>query len=799
MNAKKRGVAAAFFCCSVMVAMAQEGLATGPSAGALVYLEISDDSSDNVGSFKRGDNWSDGEVPSAAHDYLVSGGRNLNASSAANSSFEGRSLQIGTDQDGDSALLLFRTPYWDTEVVFANQGLRLVNGRMGTWNACRFTVDGPVWIGATEPFGVFGTGVGASAWFKGPVSGPAEARLRIYSREGDAKQDAFVCGFSEHALDEYYGEIVCARYFQDEEHAANVRAAFRTDGGDFPGSLVLQTNTSIIVGRPTANFRVSNLRFHMGAEYHVDYDAIADACGCVEVLGTYEQEGLVRVCPSTSSPGEYNSDYIRRWPILKVVAGNELSVDGFELDERYPTFPSFELVVEVGEDGSSTLYLVQSHRIMSLEYDDGYYGRSFDSGSCWWDRKSPMPERDYIANKELRTADDAGCYVFGGHSLALVPNVEFITRCAGMRVDDLRVIGRGTTKVCSYSTGGSQAGQFAAGALGCTEVAGRITIGEQSTLQFYPQRFYSYAVGAEICGFGNVEATSSYIDGAGFGGYLGLFGMNTNFYGRVKVKITDNVPSWNNTTHLFIKDSRNLGAPLPHYTYDALHLAGNKTTLHPVANMTLDDATRGMYLEGECGIDVTNDVFFTINERLHFKGVVSKFGTGVLSLGGPEPCFPTMDGADPSSPNPQYGYNELRVENGGLRPGAYRAFNGLCVKFGVESRLLLDIPETNDDGGLGQFGMYNTKWEAPLVAPPGGIKLELCNVHEVPRKELKSRQVPICTVTSTAADGLRNGFQVPRAPYEDLGCEIRERTNADSTVTFFVSFKSERGMPIFIR
>ena len=178
---------------------------------------------------------------------------------------------------------------------------------------------------------------------------------------------------------------------------------------------------------------------------------------------------------------------------------------------------------------------------------------------------------------------------------------------------------------------------------------------------------------------------------------------------------------------------------------------------------------------------MTNDVVFTCRERITYYGILIKDGAGELALGGPEPHFNSTGTAAPTANK-----NVLDVWEGTLRPVSASAFQGLAVVItNANATLAIDVPVSDSDGDIGQYGMLNTSWDAPLTVPESGITVQLRDSYGALSQSRSAWRVPVCTVNATARAALDGKIRVGRAPARNFAVKNAGWTeNQDGSYTF---------------
>ena len=198
----------------------------------------------------------------------------------------------------------------------------------------------------------------------------------------------------------------------------------------------------------------------------------------------------------------------------------------------------------------------------------------------------------------------------------------------------------------------------------------------------------------------------------------------------------------------------------------------NYGCINVVGDMTVDEPTRGFFVDGGVQFNVSDGKTLTLGIPVTYGGEMIKKGSGKLVLGG-EARF--VDGS--SETLPQEGANVLAIDKGSLKVTATNALNGVCAKFAKGTELCLDaVPENAD---MAAYGIINTRWNVPFVCgeDDGAIRVRLENTEAA--ESLARFSCAICTVAAETAAALK--FKVPRL--RNFFCGIVRRENADGTVT----------------
>ena len=738
--------------------------------------------------------------------------------------FNGKSLSVGALDRSSTGQLILRTGN-GCDTTFANEGLFLYAGQMQSWNGGSQIIRGKVTVRspAGSPFTVAFTDKGGSLTFRCPVNGESSTGLFFHSLASSSStqnQTNFVCRFLDNALSTFAGTLefspVQNKTTQGDytkSYNSNCKPpyfiTFRTDSGTMPGSIVLYPNAIVAPETATTDFAVGTLNVvALGwSTNYLDVAISSDASTCsllrVTTALSLSTPMVVRPAIETDATKASNLDYgdlnlfaatnaaaATRLAVLKAPAGTTLDASLFSLDydDALPHLPYYELEVATdAADGLPTLWLVRKPTMWLTAADTSTY-TSFTSNARWSDKTAANPSKDYVAFYELRTPgnNSATEQTFPGASLTVVSNVMLSVRSDIVRFDDLRIFGK--ARIGNLANGRTS-GYFVDSPSNYSVVNGRIRIDTpQETnpsatafvIHSYPGKAWTF--NAEISGRGTLYlqgGTSQSGVSTPRNGWYALLGLNTNYFGTIHVHNDAAAEANDLRTHLLINDPRNLGAPLPSFLYNALVLDWN-CALRPLASLTLDDETRGIHMaKGRTFLTTDAGVTLTLKERITYgNGVVIKDGVGELALGGPQPFFSTSGSTTPAS-----GKNVLDIREGTLCPVSAEAFQGLAVVIANGATLAVDVPASNTDGGIGQYGMLNTAWDTPLTVPEGGLAIIVRDPNGITETS-KSTRTPIITVNATAYAALRDKLTARRDSSFNGGVVTEWVDNGDGTHTF---------------
>ena len=751
-------------------------------------------------------------------NYGVKDGKSLRPPTGT-STFAGQSFSVGAPDFATTGQILFRTPRADSDTSFASEGLFLYTGNLASWNGNRSVVRGNVHVlnaDATTPFGMYASGAGGSMDFLGPVCGGSGAKLWLYSRldSGSQSQTNFVCRFLGEALSGYEGTITCAQYGYSATRTKwdyGYRVTFAPDAGMMPGTLVLYPGADVAPVECTSDFAVANMTLIDGPHaLTVRLSADRTTCSCVRVTGALTWPAALSspVAVRLDEPWPDTLDITncaQRLAVFKAPAGHSLDPDDFvlERDDSLPHIPAYALEVAADASGLSTLWLVkQSGPVVAQTVSASGNVNNFTGQAASWSNKSvPEAGNDYlVAGISMRTGTAASIVEFKGDSLSLAVGATLNIRCGGISVGDLRAFGKCTINNVGGATGTGET--FAPEIESTYVVQGGLRTDNAGTDQDDGLVFLAYNkkaldVQADISGRGCLYFRASPQNYGTPAGYFRLSGDNSGFSGRMAVICDSALLNGNlsRRSHLYFSAAGNLGGPCAAWTYNALEL-GNYSELHPMSSLTLDEPTRGIAMSSvNAAFNVSDGVVFTCKERITYNGTLVKKGAGELALGGPQPYF-TADGTTAPASN----RNVLDVLEGALRPVSAEAFQGLSVVLTNGATLAVNVPVANEDGGIGQYGMLDTAWDAPLVVPETGLVVQLRDpdgVLEGKRQWL----VPICTINATAYAALNGVLSVGSSP--SAGHVVAEGKwigNQDGSFTFAAEIRRKpSGVRVIMR
>ncbi len=740
-----------------------------------------------------GEYW-DGNPPSLANDYHVATTRFLLTPNGGTYTFGGKSLTFGTEgSDNGYAIMMLQNG-----VDLTVNDLRLVNGRIGSWSSAAAKLRGNITVESTDaerPFEFFGQSASDVLHLYASVSGAEPAQLRTWC---DRANNAFNLQAHGNCFANYHGTLTLAgpSKFSGETPKAGASTKMTVESGAFGGTLVLEDNSVLEAATSEVVYEVSNLTLGIEGDFvlRLPFDQATGKSALVKVTGDFENNANSVKLEFPVAEMINADEPFGPIALMKFAEGAEPYVENFVVNDCdvYAYQATIDLVVDTDpEDGLPTLYIKQHGKVISRSTE---WNSIADSG--WSDGNSPDFDNDYlIGSKNVYSPTvDQEEWSFPGRSLMLSGTIFYLYG-SYLTFEDLKVLS-GTSYLYGYK-GHSTAEKFYEPAAGNRKISGRIRFEKNDNAKVICQSSgdCSLEIEAQISGGSSsttlnrgstIYAQGYSIGNGAFHGYLGLFGYNNQYYGKVIFSYDGTPSDWENTkTVIFIRDGKNLGGPVPSQMIDALSFNVRNAVLCPLESCTLDTQNRCLWINADgATLEVPEAVELTLKQTVWFeKHDLHKTGAGTLVWG----AGLNFSG---SSSTPKQGMNKLDIDAGTLRPLTAAAFDGLELTFAEGATLELDLPESNADGDIGQYGMLNTKWDFPLNVPAAGLKPVIRNPNGLNRP--MGLKVPICTVNATAAAAIRTNHKliVPDSPFANYQTALTETANADGSVTFAVEFSA---------
>jgi len=374
---------------------------------------------------------------------------------------------------------------------------------------------------------------------------------------------------------------------------------------------------------------------------------------------------------------------------------------------------NLSLLVDELEDGSRVLYASHRKSVYNDENDSDGDGSLFLSGnkSCWSDDSEISSANDYYIVKSGDNGNaPKNAYEFRGASLTICEtgNMNF-SQAAQFTVPDFRWVaspnGRMQIKTWNCSS----------------EVRGKVTLPKVEGKRFSVQMWNGgdsrncFTIASDLYGEGTLGFTSRVDVKNDARSFYRLSGKNSNFAGCIHLfrnafsgsnkEVFEANPDKYCVT-LSVSDSDSLGGAMPAFNQSALLLA-NHSLLKTEGSLVFDEPTRGWSINGIGRVRVdAGETLVVTNKQITYSGEFRKEGEGLLKLGG------TARFTDAALETPLEGTNVLSVAAGSVMPTDVTAFDGLEVRFAAGTKLVLNPLQGGD---ISKYGMYNVKWDNPVV------------------------------------------------------------------------------------
>ena len=768
-------------------------------------------------------------------DYYILNGKTLRVPRLVTSEWKGKSLHVGSNAQRQTATFAFCSIDPNpTTTTFHNDGLVLERGLVAQFNNSQGIIKGKVQVLSTQSDRMtstinnnLGTGGGADPRkigldFQCPVSGPATAWWVLSTQYGyDGNGNVSKSSYRFTDLTNYFGTIELREFYSYSEKKTKDRYVRLISASDIGGTVLMRRRTILEPDTPQSDMKIANLTLDPDAILALNYSAGKSAV--ITVTNTLTISRPVQVIAAHGASIAYADAF--DVPLLKAPRGVTLNVNDFTIHDYNDTTPpiaydAFNHVgfhVETDADGLSTLYVRKYPRI-HLTIADGNsdkrvsFARENNTSNGWSNALYPDPANDYYVGSSRPLRTPTGSNTFAGHALTLGDGASLTGRGRLVAVDDMRLIGN--TILTDYATGdvgdGANALNPFAGS-GTLRYTGRIRLrnngftGGSEAVEVKMSIGRYIRVESEISGRGriNVHAYWENQNHAEQVGWVEFAGLNTNWLGCTRVYCdskTDTtrnftMPSMANSPKLVVNDPRNLGGSFTNFVYNALQLECY-SQLWPRSTMTLDDATRGIYVNG-VGRFLVSNVTFTVKERITYNGELIKEGPGRLCLGGSlDPLFSASGATTPTA-----GKNKFTVMGGELEPLNACVFNGVAITFSNDTAVVLS-PQPDTTAGVGLYGMLNLNGGS-ISVPEGTVKVKIENGNGMAKPPSKDFLLPLCTVADAAtAEALTSKFVLeggsPWRGYPVNGWATRVNTGANAgSVTLGLVFGSPGTIIVF--
>lgn len=435
---------------------------------------------------------------------------------------------------------------------------------------------------------------------------------------------------------------------------------------------------------------------------------------------------------------------------------------------------------------------------VTLVVDKDTSGNTFANGAVWSDGQPAHAGVDYVVEadtiaRDVRSSDDvAEAVIFPGESLTLMGNgaagfmARLLCMTTSLTVDDLRL----NENAALYFNKNYSDYEYA--------VVGKITIAGSET---YPSYFYSARdtmVKLQARLVGGSEAKLTIRPGSTNNGvrHYDFLADNSAYLGAIEVsQAGGGTPSLSKYMELRISDEKNLGGNPASFNYHALTLT-SYGCLAAKESLTIDDANRGIFVDGAGQVSVDADCALTVISDLGiYGGTLFKRGTGMLKLG----C--TMRyGKTGTATGPGTAASKaiLEVREGALQPLKGAVCEKLQLKFAADGCLRVAPQDPLADAGLKEKGVILSKFDGERSGTIAPVEAgEMIHI-DLAYNDMKSGSfsVPILTVPAAVAETLRGNIRLTHTPAARHTVTLTERTVGDD-VQFCAYYRD--GFMVYIR
>lgn len=579
----------------------------------------------------------------------------------------------------------------------------------------------------------------------------------------------------------YRGTIICAD---------NTPAVTLTLGNDFPGSLILSNDTTLVTAK---NSKLNMLNIGEGV-------AIDASAGGFSVTGALESASVVTVrvnAASLSCAADFS--FTSSTPLSSDKFAF-VGANGLRLNDDLFDF------VETPEGATVRVYPVvtlttSDNKSLTEENPSSMTNSSHWTNAEAWPDSATMPGGCHYALSSsascLRTSysgtlkNPEGDLVFPGLSLTLPTSTCLVMLNPSFACTNL-VLDGGQLQLTVYAN---------------TTCSGKMTITENGGSIY--QYIRKTTIESEISGSGDLRITAA--SGSASAqpyGYVCLDALNTNYTGAITATIPIYTPSGDITTssntnkitprfdrnymHLQISDKRNLGGALAAVNPKALTIR-NMSRLELAdgcTSLVLDEPTRGIFVNWVGRFLADSGQTMTLASPLAVYGTMWKEGSGTLVLANPQPTFGTT--AADTTPDADATNRTFRVEAGTVKIASGRAVNGLDVVVKSGASLALDLGSSDAD--LAAYGIRNELTPSVPFATVDAATVQLNLV--LPDNYEPSAAVPVATVKATDADSV-DSVLVVRKPTDGGGMRTlaKSRRNVTINETACVTFTVDTTAP----
>lgn len=772
------------FCCSLLVLSVVGAEQEDYSS----YLQLQEsDPGRNSSSFTRGNWGADKEVAKAGANYIVPAGMTMHAP-ATTATFPGDALAIaGTLIAGNTG------GYWN----YFKELILLPGGAYKHNSNNSLDADDIVIFGTAENPSVFSWSIqeGKYVTYTGKFKGSEDAVMRFNRgslTEADRDMALSTTTYMDTDFSGYFGRLVLGVGMHMRMATKNTDCEATGINHTYPGTVELMKDsilTSSIINSGT-NI-LGGLTLDPGSELQFYAHGVTGQYIGYAVTNEFSASGDFRIGFRYDRSNAFGFDYAKLGhngsiPLIHLTGPaaetdavfSESSITNLIITNRVGNLPSNVRLGLVGNEDGSKDVSVKWDPVIVMNVVNASNGSSspmaFSDGECW--STGVVPDED-----------------FSGHAVIDSSSLGLCSWLDTVRTNMILTVKAGATVYHQaplfslkelHMVGGSQIMSYAGQAV--HRLCGRLVIWPAaSPVNLSGWSGYGLDISSEISGSGGIlvknHNPSSFT--------VELRGTNVNYSGTFT--LTSHSEAWDpaagvdGCTTLYLNDGRNLGGP---YSGEAAWKAltvKDHSKIEVRGDVTLDEPTRGVYVENAARFIVPEGATFAVNQNITFAGELEKLGAGTLSLGGTA-LF--IDGN--SSTAPLAGTNRLVVGEGALKVTSTNAVDGVAVEFAAGTALELDAVPSKD--GMADYGMVNVKWDAPFVAA-GKVGVSFADDG----RDLPDRfTTAVCTVRSSAAGSLP--FSVVGRLRAGFYTTLSVRDNGDGSVTLLAEHQ-RMGSRIILR
>lgn len=423
----------------------------------------------------------------------------------------------------------------------------------------------------------------------------------------------------------------------------------------------------------------------------------------------------------------------------------------------------------------------------------------FTNAVCWSDGLQPHKGATYIAGKidgadstlwtPIQSVDttydmfdtlvlESGCILCIRH-----------THRKAAIFNDLRIAG--DTSIWLPNNGGT------------TVIGGKLTVLDGVQLIFASYNSRLFRVDSDIFGGGNIRLASQ--NGtSSYKAYFSLYGINTNFLGKINMRNSYSPQTFSNCSTLTITNAFNLGGNLEAFTYDALNLTRMSKLIAADYDIVLPaSANRGISIGVNGGQISVSDAArtLTVNWPITIGAyTLYKEGLGRLVLGRPlrftSLAEATSTSAADSKENPISGKtHSVDVREGTVSVTDCNALNGAKIAFSNETAFVMsvDLP----DGDMKTYGVRCDKALYAPLATTMPIRLRASTGAGLSEGRYV---VSLVTVLNTYAEDVESKLSIEELParYRLLGITSAAAEGLSGATTFKAEIV-RRGMTFCLR